>query len=117
MKLRELLPRATELRELVNWGDDHLYFESDVLILPDTTFFGWRLFVEEHDNCGIVAEQSFCKNTDEWGWQDETESRVPEDVRQLLQAELARFKKLLSTRLGVNVQEWESASGNRQLAA
>jgi len=109
MKLRDLMPRLKGVRELVCCGEDYITFESDVLILPDTTFFGWRLFIEERGADGIVAEHSFCKNTDEWGWQDETESRVPENIRQLLQEELTRFKKFLSTQLGVDVQEWESA--------
>jgi hypothetical protein len=116
MKLRELLPLAAELRELVNWGDDHLYFESDVLILPNTTFYGWRMFIEEQDGCGIVAEQSFCKNTDEWGWQDEAESRVPEPILEILEMELLRFKKSLSVRLGVDVDQWEASSLDKLIA-
>lgn len=117
MKLRELLPRVTGLRELVNWGDDHLYFESEVLILPDTTFFGWRMFVEEDANHGITAECSLCKNTEEWGWQDEATSRVPDEVREMIEAELKRFKRILAERLCVDFQEWENqAAASLRLA-
>lgn len=108
MKLRELLPRAAGMRELVNWGDDHLYFESEVLILPDSTFFGWRMFVEEDASQQITAESSLCKNTDEWGWQDEKTSHVSDEVREILEAELMRFKKVLAECLGEDIQEWEN---------
>ena len=108
MKLRKLLPRAAGMPELVNWGDDHLYFEAEVLILPDTTFFGWRLFIEEDRDGNILAESFLCKNMEQWGWQDETESQVPNEIQRILQMELDRFKGILSDRFGADFREWES---------
>lgn len=113
MRLKDLIPRLTGTSQLVCRGEDYITFESDVLALPDTTYFGWRLFIDELDADRIVAEHSFCKNTEEWGWEDERNSCVPDSVREVLQADLSRFKEFLSECLGFDVSQWEVSSLNK----
>jgi len=116
MRIIELLPHLKGISQLVCCGEDYMTFESDVLTLPDTTYFGWRLFIDEFDAGRVVAEHSFCKNTEKWGWHDEATSCVPISIREILQADLSRFIEFLSKRLGVDVSQWETISITKILA-